>query len=135
MGLALALCLVSHTVAAAEPAVKVQVEVVLASTAKGEVDPGLGAMQQTLGSRVKYLSLKKLSSVPLTLTSKPQPVPLPGNRVAEVSLTLLKQDVATVRVKITPSDTTYTLGREKSLYVQAGEHNGADLWLVVSQPK
>jgi hypothetical protein len=135
MRLALALCLLGRVAVAAEPTVKVQVDVVLASTAKGEVDPSLSAMQQTLSSRVKYLSLKKLSSLPLTLTTKPQPVELPGKRVAEVSLTLLKQDVATVRVKIAPSDTTYTLGHEKSLYVQAGEHSGADLWLVVSQPK
>ena len=84
---------------------------------------------------MKYQTLKKLSTKTLMLTAKPQSLELPNKKVAEVSLTLLKQDVATVRLKLAPTDTTYTLARDKSLYVQAGEHSGADLWLVLSQPK
>jgi hypothetical protein len=38
-------------------------------------------------------------------------------------------------VKVAPTEATYTLGREKSLYVQAGTLDDGDLWLVLSQPE
>ncbi len=121
----------------AESKVPVQADVVFASTAKGEVDPSLVKMQETLGAKVKYLTLKKLSSKTLTLEAKakPQALALPNKKSAELSVESLTADVATVRVKLPPTEATYTLGREKSLYLQAGAHDGGDLWLVLSQPK
>ncbi len=116
--------------------VPVQAEVVLASTkAGGGVDPALAAMQTTLGARVKYLSMKKVSAQKLELHATPSLVALPNGKAAELSLVALKENVAQVKVKVGPLDTTYSLGKEKSLFVQAGPHDGGDLWLVLSQPK
>jgi hypothetical protein len=99
------------------------------------VDPSLAAMQVTLASRVKYQTLKKVSAVKLELSAAPSNVPLPNAKTAEVTLLRLKDNVAQVRVKVPPVDATYSLGKDKSLYVQAGAHEGGDLWLVLSQPK
>lgn len=126
---------VKKVVLAAEPTVPVQADVVFASTQPGTVDPELQKMQQTLAAKVKYLTLKKVASQKLELSPKAQSVALPNQKTAELSLQGLKENVATVHVKLAPADTTYTLGREKSLYLQAGPHDGGDLWLVVSQPR
>jgi hypothetical protein len=115
--------------------VPVQAEVVLASTTAGTVDSTLLPMQETLATRVKYQSMKKVSSVKLQLSSAPSSVALPNQKTAEVSLVSLKDNVAQVKVKVPPVDATYSLGKQKSLYVQAGPHEGGDLWLVLSQPK
>lgn len=115
--------------------VPVQADVVYASTAPGKVEPGLMPMQATLAGRVKYLTLKTLSGQKLELTAKPAPVTLPNKKVAELTLESLKDDVATVRVKLPPAEATYSLGRGKSLFVQGGAHDGGELWLVLSMPK
>jgi hypothetical protein len=120
---------------AAEPNVPVQADVVFASTEKGAVDPTLQRMQEALFQKVRYATLRKLSSSTVTLASKAQALQLPNRKTAELSLDSLKQDVATVRVKLPPAEATYTLARDKSLYLQAGSHEGGDLWLVLSQPK
>lgn len=118
-----------------EAKVPVQAEVVFASTKAGEVEAPLKHMQDTLAAKVKYLTLKRLSTQRLELDAKPKLLPLPNTRTAELKLEALKEGVATVRVKIPPSDMTSTLGREKSLFLQAGPHDGGELWLVLSQPK
>jgi hypothetical protein len=43
--------------------------------------------------------------------------------------------VAQVHVKVPPLDATYSLGKGKSLFVQAGVYEAGELWLVISQPK
>ncbi|MEW6434869.1 MAG: hypothetical protein AB1730_25490 [Myxococcota bacterium] len=116
--------------------VPVQADVVYASTAPGKVEASLLPMQATLAGRVKYTTLKSLSTKRLELgTNKPAQVALPNQKVAEVALESLKDDVATVRVKLPPAETTYKLGRGKSLYLQGGAHDGGELWLVLSMPK
>lgn len=115
--------------------VPVQADVVFASTAPGKVEQGLLPMQATLAPRVRYQTLKKLSGETLQLSVKPAQVSLPNKKVAELALESLKDDVATVRVKLPPAEATYTLGRGKSLYVQGGAHDGGELWLVLSMPK
>jgi hypothetical protein len=115
--------------------VPVQAEVVVASTQAGAVDPALAPMQLTLATRVKYRSMHKVSSVRLELSAAPSSVALPNQKVAEVTLLGVKDNVAQLRLKVPPLDATYSLGKEKSLYVQAGPHAGGDLWLVLSQPK
>lgn len=116
--------------------VPVQADVVFASTAPGKVEAALLPMQATLAGRVKYGTLKSLSAKRLELgTNKPAQVELPNKKVAELTLESLKDDVATVRVKLPPAETTYTLARGKSLYLQGGAHEGGELWLVLSMPK
>jgi hypothetical protein len=125
------------TVAAAEDKVPVQAEVVFASTQPGGVDPSLEPMRATLGARVKYLTLKGLSSRRLELsgTGAHARVELPNHKVAELRLVSVAKNVAQLKVKVPPLDATYSLGKEKSLYIQAGPHQGGELWLVLSQPK
>ncbi len=127
--------LVSSLVFAAEPVVPVQVEVVQASAKPGEVPASLKKMQAALSARVKYGSMKVLWAKQLELKSVPQRVDLPNKNQAELSLTKLKEGVATLEVQVPPAKATYTLAKDKSLYFQAGSHDGDDLWLVLSQPK
>lgn len=121
--------------AVAEDKVPVQADVIFASTEPGGVDPALAPMQATLGARVKYLTLKSLSSRRVELGAGVARVELPNHKVAELHLVALKQNIAQVKVRVSPVDTTYSLGKEKSLYIQAGHHHGGELWLVLSQPK
>ncbi len=119
----------------AEDKVPVQADVVFASKDPGGVDPALAPMQATLGARVKYLTLKSLSSRRVELAASAVKVELPNHKVAELQLVALKQNVAQVKVKVPPVDATYSLGKERSLYIQAGHHQNGELWLVLSQPK
>ena len=127
---------VSRATVAAENQVSVQADVVFASTAPGKVEPELAAMQATLEKSakgtVKYLTMKKLSANKVVL---PATVTLPNQKTAELKLETLKDGVATLRVKVAPTEATYKLAREKSFYLQAGQHDGGDVWLVLSQPK
>jgi hypothetical protein len=126
----------SSGAALAEDTVPVQADVVFASTAPGVVEPTLAPMQAKLGARVKYQTLRRLSSRRLELRAATAArVELPNAKVAELSLVALKQHVAEVRVKVPPVDATYSLGKEKSLYVQAGPHQAGELWLVLSPPR
>jgi hypothetical protein len=118
-----------------EPKVKVQAEVVQAQEKAGAIDPGLQAMQAALEQKTKYGTLKRLSVQKLELTSKPNRVALPNGKTAELSLVTLDQGVATVKVKLPPSESTLKLGREGSLYQHAGKWQSGDVWLVLSQPK
>lgn len=126
---------VATTVTAADPKVPVLAEVILASTSTGTVEKGLEGMQSALSSKVRYLSLKRLSTQTLSIESKIQTIAIPGGQTAELKLEALKDGVATLRVKLPPTDTTYSLAKGKSLYLQAGSHDGGDLWLVLGQPK
>lgn len=133
--LCVALALGALPTLAEDKKVPVQADVVFASTAPGAVDKGLEAMQATLGKRVKYATLKTLSTKRLELSARPSTVELPNKKVAELVLQTLKDDVATVRVKLPPTETTYQLGRGKSLYLQGGAHDSGELWLVLAMPK
>ncbi|GMU59449.1 MAG: hypothetical protein AMXMBFR34_12120 [Myxococcaceae bacterium] len=130
-----ALAVTALSALAEDAKVPVQADVVYAATAPGAVDKGLEGMQATLGQRVKYGTLKLLSAKKLELSKKPASVELPNKKVAELVLESLKNDVATVRVKLPPTETTYQLGRGKSLYVQGGAHDAGELWLVLAMPK
>ena len=123
-------------VLAAEPTVPVQAEVVFASTAAGQVEPALVKMRDAMASKVKYLTMKRLDGKKLELVKdKPQTVALPNRKSAELTLQGVTENVATLKVKLAPAEATYTLAKEKSLYVQGGTHEGGDVWLVLSQPK
>jgi hypothetical protein len=121
---------------AEDPKVMVQVEVVHALLTGNTIDPPtLKAMQDALGKKVKYGSLKRLSLAKLTLDSKPTPVKLPNGVEATIAVEGIKDDVATLRVKVPPADATLKLGKKGTLYQQAGAHEGGDLWLVLSPAK
>lgn len=123
-------------VLAAEPTVPVQAEVVFASTAAGQVEPALTKMRDAMAAKVKYQTMKKLEGKRLELIKdKPQMVPLPNKKTAELTLQGVTENVATLKVKLAPTEATYTLAKDKSLFVQGGAHDGGDVWLVLSQPK
>jgi len=114
----------------------VQAEVVHALLTGNTIDPPtLKAMQDALGKKVKYGSLKRLSLEKLSVEKKPTTLKLPNGTEATLSLDSIKDDVATVRVKVGPAEATYTTGKKGSLYQQAGAHDGGDLWLVLSPAK
>src|SRR3954469_467565 len=115
--------------------VTVQAEVVHAQEKAGAVDPGLQAMQSALAQKTKYGTLKRISTQKLELVAKAAPVQLPNGKTAELSLASMEAGVATVKVKLAPSESTLKLGREGSLYQHAGKWQGGDLCLVLSQPK
>lgn len=131
-----AFALVSFSTLAAEPSVTVQADVIYASTAAGTVEPALMKMRDAMAPKVKYQTMKKLDSKKLELVQhKAQSIALPNKKQAELTLQDLKENVATVKVKLPPAEAVYSLGREKSFSLQGGAHDGGDLWLVVSQPK
>ncbi len=119
----------------ADGPVAVQADVVFASTTAGKVDPTLEKMQETLGAKVKYLTLEKRSSQKLNVDAKGVTVALPNGKSASLTLEGLKAGVATLRVKLPPTDATYSLAKDKAFYLQGGSHEAGDLWLVLSQPK
>lgn len=121
---------------AAEPSVTVQADVVFASTAPGVVEPSLEKMRDQLASKVRYLTMKKVDSKKLELVrNELQAITLPNQKRAELTLQLLKDNVATVKVKTPSVETVYSLAKDRSLSAPAGAHDGGELWLVVSQPK
>lgn len=127
---------VSCAALADEPKVVVKADVVLASVKGTTVEPGLEGMQTALAQGKKYGALKRVSTQKLTLQSKATTVALPNGKAAELSLVTLEQDVAMIKVKVPQmAESTSKLGRDRSLYQQAGEWQGGDLWLVLSQPK
>jgi hypothetical protein len=114
----------------------VQTEVVVAHVQGNTIDPPtLKAMQDALGKKVRYGSLKRLSNEKVELVNKPKLIKLPNEKEAALSVESIANDVAILRVKVPPADATYKLGRQGSLYVQAGAHQGGDLWLVLSPAK
>jgi hypothetical protein len=122
-------------VALADGPVSVQADVVFASTTAGKVDPSLVKMQETLGAKVKYLTLEKRSSQKLTVDAKGATLALPNGKSALLTLEGLKAGVATLRVKLPPADATYSLAKDKAFYLQGGSLENGELWLVLSQPK
>jgi hypothetical protein len=100
------------SMAFADGPVAVQADVVFASTTAGKVDPTLQKMQETLGAKVKYLTLEKRSSQKLNVDAKGVTVALPNGKSASLTLEGLKAGVATLRVKLPPTDATYSLAKE-----------------------
>lgn len=137
-GLIAAALLAALPAFAEDAKVDVQADVVHASMQPGTVEPGLQPMQTTLGrgeQGKKYGALKKLSTQRLSLHGKATPLALPNGSSAELSLVALEKGVATVKVKVAPSEAVLKLGKQGSLYQHAGSFENGDLWLVLSQPK
>lgn len=110
------------------------VEVVQASNDGAGVDPGLERMRdQFAKSGITYQSYRRLSRDAFQLTvGKPVEVKLPNARTATLTLVSVKGTEAQVSVSVPPLKTLYTLGREGSVYLQAGPHAGGVLILVLT---
>lgn len=137
MGL-LATFLFAAAALAAPPApagVTVKVDVVDASNQGTEVQPpSLAAMKDTFTqSGFNYHSFRQLSSEKVTLApNAPHTVRLPNGRTATLRLVEVKDNVAKIKVSVPPLETTYSLGRQGSVFMQAGPYNGGTLVLVLS---
>lgn len=120
---------------AAAPKVTVQVDVVHASNQGSEVQPpSLQAMKSAFTqSGFNYQSYRQLSSEKVELTpNAPRQVSLPNGKTATFTLIGVKDNVAQVKVSVPPLETTYSLGREGRVFLQAGPHKGGMLVLVLS---
>ena len=121
-------------VALAEPKVELLAEVVFTSTSGNTIEPPtLIAMKQKLAQKVNYTTLRRLSQSKVVVSSSvPTEIKLPNQKVATLKLEKLEEGKARIRVTVSPLVTVYTLGREGSLYQAAGQHQGGDLWVVLS---
>ncbi len=135
MRLAVLALVLSSVALAEEPKVTVNAEVIHAQVKAGTIEPGLQEMQIALSQGKKYGALKRISTQKVTVQGKPTVLPLPNGKNAQLSLMTLELGVATIKVKVPQGESTLKLGRDGSLFQQAGEWQGGDLWLVLSQPK
>ena len=115
--------------------VEVMADVVLSSNKGDKVDPpSLEEMKKTFAAKnIRFSSWQALSQRKLTLeVKKVVEVPLPTGKKARISLEDIKEGVAHLRVAVPPASTELQLGREGKLYVDGGQHEGGQLWLVIS---
>lgn len=134
----LGLLLAPLVASAQDEKVKVQVEVVLASSKGTAVEPAeLSAMKETFQKQnFNFTSFKRLSQETVEVGSKQATeVRLPNGVNATLRLLRLKEGIATVRVDIPRlSAMDVELGRQGSVYQKAGKHVGGELILVLSPP-
>jgi hypothetical protein len=118
----------------AQSRVALLAEVVQASNEGTGVDPGLEKMREQFAkSGITYKSYRRLSHEQLQLSpGKPAEVRLPNAKTATLTLLSVKGSQSQVSVSLPPLQTTYTLGREGSVYLQAGPHANGVLILVLT---
>jgi hypothetical protein len=115
--------------------VEVMADVVLASNNGDKVEPPALAEAKKFfeAKNVKYASWQSLSQRRLALEPKKvAEVPLPNGKKAQLTLESVTDDVATIKVTVAPATLTLQLGREGNLYVDGGQHQGGQLFLVLS---
>ena len=119
---------------AAENRLSLWAEVVQASNEGTAIDAGLEKMREQFAkSGIVYKSYRRLSQEQLQLVpGKPVEVHLPNAKTATLTLLSLKGSRSQVSVSLPPVQTTYTLGREGSVYMQAGPHANGVLILVLT---
>jgi hypothetical protein len=120
--------------AAAENHVALSADVVQASNEGTGVDAGLEKMREQFAkSGIVYKSYRRLSHEALQLAQgKSVEVRLPNTKTATLTLLSLKGSQSEVSVSLPPVQTTYMLGREGSVYLQAGPHATGVLILVLT---
>ncbi len=118
----------------AESRIAVLAEVIHASNEAAGVDPGLEKMREQFAkSGISYKSYRRVSHEQLQLAQgKPVEVRLPNGKNATLTLLSVKGSQSQVSVSVPPLQTTYTLGREGSVYLQAGPHASGVLILVLT---
>ena len=127
---------------AAEPAVQINTQVILASNRDSMIDPPeLASMREQFSQKgFAFTSFRRLSSEQLTLhKGKAVEIKLPNQRTASIRLNDVKRGTAHVEVilsqlpsKVVISSTVLTLGREGSLFQHVGDYEGGQLILVIS---
>lgn len=119
--------------ASAEPQVEVMAEVVHASN-QGSSDSALANMKAMFSKEgFGFTSYRRLSSARLALQkAKAAEVSLPNGKAATIKLDELKDGKAHLKVSVPSGETVYTLGREGSVFVDAGIYQGGSLILVLS---
>jgi hypothetical protein len=120
--------------ATADNRVALSADVVQASNDAAGVDAGLEKMREQFAkSGIVYKSFRRLSHEQLQLAQgKAVEVRLPNTKTATLILVSLKGSESEVSVSLPPLKTTYTLGREGSVYMQAGPHANGVLILVLT---
>lgn len=114
--------------------VDVLVEEVHASNTGSSVDPALAQMKESFAKAgLNYTSFHRLSRNRMTLEKgKAKDLTLANGQTAKVRLDSVQGGEAHVAVSVPPVETTYKLGREGSVFIQAGPHSGGVLILVLS---
>lgn len=132
--LALGLFSAGPTYAADEHKAELLVEVVHASDSGSSVDPPLVAMKDAFTkSGFMYKSYHRLSREKVTLRKgQPHEIRLPNERLAKLTFEGMKAGSAQIKAEVKPIQTTYTLGKAGSVFLQAGAHSGGMLILVLS---
>ena len=130
-----ALSLGVAAVLAASP-VKVQVQVVHASTGAPHVDPGLEKTRQDFEKAgLRFTTYRRLSEQTVSLSpGRATEVALPGKKA---TLTLQPGDHPRpqVAVSVPPLQSTVELGTDASAFLQAGPHENGQLVLVLTAKK
>jgi len=127
--------LISSAAVADEPKVEVNTEVVLASNNGQGVEPAsLAPMKDKfLKEGFAFTSFKLLKQQKLVLVkNRPAEVKLPNNQVATLKLEDVVEGAAKVHVRLAPVETTYTVGREGSVFIEGGHHLNGTLIFVLS---
>jgi hypothetical protein len=109
--------------------------VVLASNEGTGVDPpSLAPMKDKfLKEGFAFTSFKQLKEQKLVLVKgRPAEVKLPNGVTVTLKLEAVDNGVAKVRVRVPPTDTTYSLGREGSVFIGGGHHEKGTLVFVLS---
>ncbi len=122
------------TPALAQTHVALAADVVQASNEGAGVDAGLEKMREQFAkSGIVYKSYRRVSHEQLQLLpQRAVEVRLPNAKTATLTLLSLKGSQSQVSVSLPPLQTTYTLGREGSVYLQAGPHANGVLILVLT---
>jgi hypothetical protein len=132
VGLALA---VQPVDARAEDKVQVAVIVIHTSNQGNVVDPPtLATMKQEFAKKgLQFSSYKQLSSQTVDLAAKKLvEITLPNKEKATLTLKEIKDGTAFVDLATGGTRTVIKLGREGSLYQNAGDYQGGQLWLMLS---
>ena len=132
---ALAITLALPGAAWAGDKVDVMADVVLASNNGTKVDPPAleEAKKAFAAKNVNFSSWQGLSQRRLSLEPKKTvEVPLPNGKKAQLTLESVTDDVARVKVTVAPTTTTFEVGRSGNLYVDGGQHQGGQLYVIIS---
>lgn len=117
--------------------VKVNVAVVYLSSEGKAVDPSLVEMKKSFDkSGVAFSSYQQMSSKAEELTAgKPMEIALPNGSKATLTLTGIDQGTAKVDLAVAGLKTGVALGRENSVYQDAGAYKSGKLMIVLSAAK
>ena len=127
--------LLSGAARADEPKVEINTQSILASNDGQGVEPAsLAAMKDKFSKEgFAFTSFKELKQQALVLAKgREVEVKLPNGQDVHLRLDDVVGGVAKIHVRLPPIDTTYTLGREGSVFIDGGHHQKGTLVFVLS---